>query len=183
MKSFADVLSAVVIRCAVAHDRQLVCLRKPCESPIEEMFADAVMRRGVERGMVAAVSCVDLAALRTEGRRGLCDLLCAAQVAIGRFRSDFVFIRNGVGGESIVAVECDGHDFHEKTKEQAARDKARDRSVMAENVRVFRFTGSEIWRDADGCVDEVMAVFERENHAPLPFEMILPPFVESYPPV
>ena len=47
----------------------------------------------------------------------------------------------------LIAVECDGHEFHEKTKQQAARDKARDRD---------RFTGSEIWKDPGACADEVL---------------------------
>lgn len=46
-----------------------------------------------------------------------------------------------------VGIECDGHAFHEKTKEQAAHDKKRDRELAAEGIQVLRFTGSEIWRD------------------------------------
>jgi hypothetical protein len=47
----------------------------------------------------------------------------------------------------IIDVECDGHDFHERTPEQAQRDKARDRAVQAIGVHVARFTGAEITRD------------------------------------
>lgn len=54
-----------------------------------------------------------------------------------------------------VIVECAGHDFHERTKEQAARDRARDRSFQAAGWSVFRFTGSEIFRDPFACVQEV----------------------------
>lgn len=46
-----------------------------------------------------------------------------------------------------IAVECDGHDFHERTREQAERDKRRDRDLQVEGWLVARFTGSEIWRD------------------------------------
>lgn len=52
-------------------------------------------------------------------------------------------------------VECDGHDFHERTKEQAARDRSRDRRAVHEGVDCFRFTGSEIWRDPWGCAEEL----------------------------
>jgi hypothetical protein len=48
-----------------------------------------------------------------------------------------------------VAVECDGHDFHERTKQQAERDKKRDRDLQSIGWRVLRFTGSEIVRDPD----------------------------------
>jgi very-short-patch-repair endonuclease len=52
-------------------------------------------------------------------------------------------------------VECDGHDFHEKTKEQARHDKARDRALQRRGFNVIRFTGSEIHQDADRCAREV----------------------------
>lgn len=48
---------------------------------------------------------------------------------------------------SSMAIECDGHDFHEKTKHQAARDKKRDREIIATGLSVTRFAGSEIWAD------------------------------------
>lgn len=79
------------------------------------------------------------------------------QEKIGAYRVDFVlrYFRNG--SEALAfAVECDGHDFHERTKEQAARDKARDRAITSAGFRVMRFTGSEIYRDAMGCVNEVI---------------------------
>lgn len=56
---------------------------------------------------------------------------------------------------SQIVVECDGHDFHERTKEQAQRDKARDRALQAAGYTVLRYTGSEIWKDPDGCAREV----------------------------
>lgn len=46
-----------------------------------------------------------------------------------------------------LAVEVDGHDFHERTKEQARRDRVRDRSLTASGYVVLRFTASEVWHD------------------------------------
>lgn len=48
----------------------------------------------------------------------------------------------------FAVVECDGHEFHERTKEQAERDRSRDRAVQAMGWRIIRFTGSELYRDA-----------------------------------
>ncbi len=56
-------------------------------------------------------------------------------------------------------LECDGHDFHEKTKEQAAKDKRRDRELQHLGYRVFRFTGSEIHNDAIACAIEAFKGF------------------------
>lgn len=64
------------------------------------------------------------------------------------------------GSEIDVIVECDGHNFHEKTKEQAAKDKKRDRDLTSLGFRIMRFTGSEIFEDASGCSFEVMETIE-----------------------
>lgn len=53
-------------------------------------------------------------------------------------------------------VECDGHNFHERTKEQAAKDRNRDRTAQLGGIEVFRFTGSEIWRDPWGCAGQII---------------------------
>ena len=59
-------------------------------------------------------------------------------------------------------IECDGHDFHEKTKQQATRDKRRDRILQSLGYKVFRFTGSEIYNDAMGCAFEVINSFDTD---------------------
>lgn len=84
----------------------------------------------------------------------------APQVQIGSYRVDFVFAKAKYFDRPSkwVVIECDGHDFHEKTKEQAARDKARDRFLSAEAGKVLRFTGSEIFRDVGACWEDVTKV-------------------------
>lgn len=59
-------------------------------------------------------------------------------------------------GRKWVFVECDGHDFHERTKEQAARDRKKDREIQAAGLNVLRFTGSEIYRDPSSCAIQVL---------------------------
>ncbi len=56
-------------------------------------------------------------------------------------------------------AEVDGHDFHERTKEQAQRDKRRDRHFQANGFQVFRFTGSEIFRAAEEATREIHEFF------------------------
>jgi very-short-patch-repair endonuclease len=85
------------------------------------------------------------------------------QVCFDPYRVDFLLghvdIDVGKGdlrSESWIVVECDGHEFHDKTKEQAQRDKARDRFLVASGAKVMRFTGSEIWRDPTACAVEAL---------------------------
>lgn len=81
------------------------------------------------------------------------------QVAIANYRADFLVTgRDNTGQKVSIVVECDGHEFHEKTKEQADRDKGRDRVLQSLGHQVVRFTGSDIHRNADRCAMEVRAM-------------------------
>lgn len=72
-----------------------------------------------------------------------------AQVSVGAYRTDFLLGEPGytTTGPILVAVECDGHEFHEKTKVQVARDKHRDNFFQAQNIPILRYSGSTIWRN------------------------------------
>lgn len=85
-----------------------------------------------------------------------------AQAKIGGYRVDFLahsLDHRRSGNERSwrrLVIECDGHQFHERTKEQAARDRSRDRWLTANGYDVFRFTGSELWRDPMACAEQVL---------------------------
>jgi very-short-patch-repair endonuclease len=66
------------------------------------------------------------------------------QFRIGKFKVDFMVITQ-LGNKLV--IECDGHDFHEKTKTQAQYDKERDRFLMSKGYTVFHFTGSELYNN------------------------------------
>lgn len=80
------------------------------------------------------------------------------RTGIIRHRVDFAVIVRGehrkTAGHVRFVIECDGHDFHEKTKEQARSDKSRDRALQSAGWRVLRFTGSEVYADAGRCASE-----------------------------
>lgn len=73
-------------------------------------------------------------------------LAIVPQHTVGKYRSDFCVFYGTYTHRATFLVECDGHDFHERTKAQAARDKKRDRELTARGMPVFRFTGSEIYK-------------------------------------
>jgi very-short-patch-repair endonuclease len=94
-------------------------------------------------------------------------LFLTPQESIGAYVVDFTLIIDGFLGQiTKIAIEIDGHDFHERTKEQAGRDKRRDREISKNDYTVIRFTGSEIYTNSISCVKEaidivVSLVFER----------------------
>jgi very-short-patch-repair endonuclease len=124
-------------------------LRPRCRSPIEERMLAALLF--IDDGYSGIV-----AREFYEGS-GSCTAL-DLQVAVGPYMADFLVTHAIYGKVVKIIVECDGHDFHEKTKEQARHDKARDRFLVLQGYRVLRFTGSEIHRDANACAQEVGAV-------------------------
>ena len=92
------------------------------------------------------------------------DILVVPQFPMGRKRIDFAVsiydpldITMPSRGRAVVFVECDGHAYHERTKEQAARDRSRDRQLQR-TAPVMRFTGSEIWNDAEQCWADIVSL-------------------------
>jgi hypothetical protein len=84
----------------------------------------------------------------------------------GKYRVDVLAIVERREGESTnihgmeteiyakLVIELDGHDYHERTKEQAKRDRSRDRAFTKSGYQVLRFTGSEVYNRTRECVDE-----------------------------
>lgn len=73
-------------------------------------------------------------------------------------RVDFVVLTDDSAVDQkrgVIVVECDGHDFHERTKEQAARDRSRDRALTRSGIQFLRFTGREIYRSSYDCLIEI----------------------------
>lgn len=85
----------------------------------------------------------------------------SAQVSCGPYTLDLVVGYSDAESDfRRVVVECDGHEFHHATKEQVARDKARDRYVGSHYGQVLRFSGSEIYRDLASVIDEIVSAVD-----------------------
>jgi len=88
------------------------------------------------------------------------------QTQVGIYRADFfiaweVETHRGPVKRGNFVIECDGHDHHERTKEQAAHDRRRDRWMTEQGITVIRFTGSEIWANPSSCAQSVMDIMWR----------------------
>jgi len=114
-----------------------------------------------------------------EGRKKLPEMLDYVwmQERIDSYRVDFAICRGrysvrridgdskeGVEISKVLVVECDGHDYHERTKEQAAKDKSRDRHLVASGFTVMRFTGSELYSDPFARAREVSSYLDSDNN-------------------
>ncbi len=111
-------------------------LSERCESPIEKSFVLAME---------------DLLDEKSYGWE------LSVQVVCGPYRIDAALTNEDYPKDRI-AIELDGHDWHEKTKEQAAKDKARDRFLTGAGYRVLRWTGAEVHANAGGCAREALHI-------------------------
>lgn len=75
-----------------------------------------------------------------------------------RYRPDFIVFYGGVS----VIVELDGHDGH-KTKDQREHDAKKARWFDKRGLKVVRYTGSEVHRDVQGCVKDLMDVLRQSQ--------------------
>jgi len=125
-------------------------LSRLCESPIEVMLGAALLFLERFDGMPGFTLVLagqhELPHWPRESR------LLIPQYKFEEYRVDWVYR----DGDLLTFIECDGHDYHERTKAQAARDKQRDRKMQAAGHPVLRFTGSEIFKDPFDCARHVM---------------------------
>ncbi|UTT86839.1 endonuclease domain-containing protein [Vibrio pelagius] len=79
------------------------------------------------------------------------DLHLYPQYRVGKYRLDFALV------EQRIAIELDGHEYH-KTKYQRTHDAKRDRWLYGQGWSVLRFTGTEIYKDLTGCINEICSL-------------------------
>lgn len=136
------------------HKSHLISMLNSCESPIEQLFVlslnDAINHLRDS--------------LSVYGPEADANFWTQKEIVVGgrKYRADFLLVCETSGKTRKYVIECDGHNFHEKTKEQAARDRERERKLMTTGYTVIRFTGSEIWKDPTGCVKQAIEIINSD---------------------
>ena len=149
-----------------------------CESPIERILLAALWGEALRQGVPGSSDSNEIyvwpdRAAAPEMRKWstravrepyLIGFHLRCQVEIGNYRVDFLihWFEPAYNIDLRVVIECDGHDYHERTKQQAARDKSRDRALQAAGFRVLRFTGSEIYRAPRTCAEQVITMVMKD---------------------
>lgn len=131
-----------------------------CDSPIERLFAAALIDPRTTREYETHIELLNPPSGLIEHCQAtpFPAVYMWQQIQIDQYRVDFLLEDTAGHDLPKLIVECDGHDFHEKTKEQAQRDKARDRHLVARGFRLLRFTGSEIYRDPYEAAHEALRI-------------------------
>jgi len=72
-----------------------------------------------------------------------------SQYKIGTKIADFAY------SEQRLAVECDGYKWHKQDKDQIEKDIERDKYLAKKGWRVLHFSGVQIRRNIEGCINEI----------------------------
>lgn len=60
--------------------------------------------------------------------------------------------------DNLLIIELDSYLWHGSTPEQFTKEKERERILQKENYKIVRFSGREINRNVEKCVNEVMEI-------------------------
>jgi len=139
------------------HHRGRVRQDRAMSSPIEALLREALLRPRPAYWIVDGTA--QPSALRSrwiepsiwlDDDRHERAIYVYRSVDILTYRADFLL---ELGARRLI-IECDGHDFHDRTKQQAAYDRSRDRELLQIGIPTVRFTGSEITHSPERCADD-----------------------------
>lgn len=136
-------------------------LERYCESPIEQQLARAIADvfeggREVVGMVLTPLPPMDFTryVTRLKVTAAIIPQAVISEEDAWNYRVDFLLVCGPHPlTNRVFAIECDGHEWHEKTKEQVARDKLRDRRLLMAGIIPVRFSGSEIYADAADCAE------------------------------
>lgn len=120
-----------------------------CESPIEQLLSLALEQLNIVN-IYKFNPFIDIVEIEKQK-----EIQCENK----RYRVDFfipVIYKNQEN--KCFVIECDGHEFHQKTKEQVERDNTRMRTLQKCGYEVIRFSGTEIWHRPYKCANEVLNI-------------------------
>lgn len=115
-----------------------------CESPLEKAFVIGSIAHSAKLSVPLM--------LRMDEDK------IALQKEIGPYRCDFVFYpKSSYDDRPIgpVVIEVDGHSYHEKSVEQATRDRQRDRFLADQGFKVLRFHRAELEESLEKTIESL----------------------------
>lgn len=129
-----------------------------CASPAEVSFGRALIGRRGWHDYSEACSALGCGALFAK-ESDMGDFICFSQMPVDDYKVDFAFIlqKNPM---VCMGVEVDGFQYHDRTPEQALRDRLKDRRLLRRGISVIRFTAHEVMFDAERCAYEALDTFK-----------------------
>lgn len=120
-----------------------------CESPIEQLLSLALEDLNI-KNIYKYNPFIDVVEIEKQK-----EIYCENK----KYRVDFCIpvVYKNQENKSFI-IECDGHEFHQKTKEQVERDNTRMRDLQRQGYEVIRFSGTEIWHRPYKCASDILNI-------------------------
>lgn len=118
-----------------------------CESPIEQALALAIYDIGIINFNILFGPDLELEEYNTQKEIAVDGKIYRADI--------YIQLRLYQQEDYKIVIECDGHDYHEKTKEQVKMNNKRERALKSAGYEVLRFSGSEIYENPYRCASEI----------------------------
>lgn len=119
-----------------------------CESPIEQLMSIELAKLNNEWKIPGIINIIDVykqQEINIDGKKYRVDFLIP--VEYGKKKKIINFV-----------IECDGYEFHQKTKKQVENDYQRERDLQEIGCVIIRFSGSEIWKSPFKCCDKIKQI-------------------------
>lgn len=143
--------------CAITEE-----LEPLCDSPIEVMLGAAILvGLNLQHGFRPDVF-VELTTNDDQLPSHASAISLIPQYRWSKYKIDFAILFHQMPDRTVF-IECDGHDFHERTKDQAAHDRSRDRAIQEAGIPILRFTGSEINRSPGHCAFSILTFIQKHT--------------------
>jgi very-short-patch-repair endonuclease len=146
LENLDDTNKELAIELALSRSADVIAPLTTIKSPIEKMFW---------LGIETLTDEIDLMVIN---KRFYCmrqvEIVCESK----KYKVDFLLVAVYKDELKFLIVECDGHEFHEKTKKQVEYDKQRERSLIKLGYKIVRFSGSEIYKDHIKCAKEALNI-------------------------
>lgn len=112
------------------------------KSPIEQVFITAfdlyVMLENKEPVFLFSQMPIEIGT-----KKYIADFYFEEDVYVNKFNTD-----------KKIIIECDGHQFHQKTKEQVKHDNEREYDLKMAGYEILRFSGSQIYNEPLKCAED-----------------------------
>lgn len=120
-----------------------------CKSPIEQLFyyAYSIVDFENEGGDCHSLYILPQEEIHANGKTYYADFV---------FDSDYLKDDGDIPENPLkLVIECDGHEFHERTKEQVKRGNERDYNLKSVGYDILHFSGSQIHNEPITCAKKV----------------------------
>ena len=126
----------------------VIGLPKDCESPIEQILWMALNFCTLNSGKDYFF--YEQAEVEANGYKYRLDFL---------YEEDYMDLTDN---PLLLAIECDGHDFHEKTKEQVEKRNKRDMDLKLAGYDILHYSGSQIYKNPIKCAMEILDYIDKK---------------------